>query len=233
MFPQVQSALGDLVATKLITITESVPDKSDFLLHHFISNWLSQDSKNKVLILGIEQSFGHYHGVAMKLGLNLVKLRQSGRVLFYEGLKKIPVLLEDSDNDLEIMKKVYDEVGKMVGDYTLVIVDQVTILSIMGFSVKSVYGLCHYLTSLIDQQTSSQLIIRMFEDAESRNPIVHLVSRVSMLNIYVEGLSTGLSRDVSGTIRLKCQNNQDKSLQFKLLEKDVKVFALGTSQNVL
>ena len=128
---------------------------------------------------------------------------------------------------------------------------QVTILSIMGFSVKSVYGLCHYLTSLIDKQTSSQLIIRMFEDAESRNPIVHLVSRASILNIYVEGssvllskkyllqleifsgLSTGLSRDVSGTIRLKCQNSQDKCLQFKLLEKDVKVFALGTSQNVL
>merc|ERR1712058_199966 len=133
----------------------------------------------------------------------------------------------------EIMKKIYNEVVKMVGDYTLVIVDQVTILSIMGFSVTSVYGLCHYLTSLIDKQTSSQLIIRMFEDAESRNPIVHLVSRASILNIYVEGLSTGLSRDVSGTIRLKCQNSQDKSLQFKLLEKDVKVFALGTSQNVL
>ena len=74
---------------------------------------------------GIEHSFGHYHGVAMKLGLNLLKLKQSGRVMFYEGLKKIPELLEDTDDDLEIMKKIYDEVVKMVGDNTLVIVDQV------------------------------------------------------------------------------------------------------------
>jgi len=233
MFLQVQSALGDLVTTDVITITETVPDKSDFLLHHFISNWISQDNKNKVLILGIEQSFGHYHGVAMKLGLNLLKLKQSGRVMFYEGLKKIPEFLEDTDDDLGIMKKIYDEVVKMVGDNTLVIVDQVTILSIMGFSVKSVYGLCHYLTSLINKQRSSQLILRMFEDTESTNPIVHLVSRASMLNIYVEGLSTGLSRDVSGTIHLRCQKNPDKRLQFKLLEKDVKVFAPGTSQAVL
>ena len=57
----------------------------------------------------------------------------------------------------------------------------------MGFSVKAVYGLCHYLTSLINKQRSSQLILRMFEDTESTNPIVHLVSRASMLNIYVEG----------------------------------------------
>ena len=45
--------------------------------------------------------------------------------MFYEGLKKIPELLEDTDDDLGIMKKIYDEVVKMVGDNTLVIVDQV------------------------------------------------------------------------------------------------------------
>ena len=80
---------------------------------------------NQCNFTGIEQSFGHYHGVALKLGLNLLKLKQSGRVMFYEGLKKIPDLLEDTDDDLGIMKKIYDEVVKMVGDNTLVIVDQV------------------------------------------------------------------------------------------------------------
>ena len=108
-----------------------------------------------------------------------------------------------------------------------------TILSALGFSVKSVYALCHYLTLLINKLSGCQLIIRTFEDPDSRNDVVHLVSRVSMLNIYVQGLSTGLSRDVSGTMHLKCQTNKDKSLQFKLLEKDVKVFAPGTSQAVL
>ena len=38
---------------------------------------------------------------------------------------------------------------------------------------------------------------------------------------------------MSGTIHLRCQKNPDKRLQFKLLEKDVKVFAPGTSQAVL
>ena len=87
MFPQLSSCLGKAESSKVVTVSELAPDKAGFVLHHFISRWLK--TGQKVVIVGLEHSFGHYHSVGIKLGYNLLKLRENGQVVFYEGLKKI------------------------------------------------------------------------------------------------------------------------------------------------
>ena len=87
MFPQLSSCLGKAENSKVVTVSELAPDKAGFVLHHFISRWLK--TGQKVVIVGLEHSFGHYHSVGIKLGYNLLKLRENGQVVFYEGLKKI------------------------------------------------------------------------------------------------------------------------------------------------
>ena len=69
----------------------------------------------------------------MKLGVNLLKLKQSGQVIFYEGLKQIPALLEQNLEELQFVKHLYEDIAELVTDNTLLVIDQVSILSCLGF----------------------------------------------------------------------------------------------------
>ena len=151
MFSQVSSALGEAVNSRVITISESVPDKvvrkldvvetisfnlfqSGFLVHHLMSDWIRKDPANKVVIVGLEHTFGHYFGVAnsVKTGNNLLKLRQAGTVKFWDGLKNLPQLLEEEDDEMDLVKRVYSDIVTLVEDNTLVMVDQISMLSCLG-----------------------------------------------------------------------------------------------------
>ena len=75
MFPQLSSCLGSAEQSKCVTVDESAADKAGFVLHHFISRWLK--SGHKVVIVGLEHSFGHYHSVGIKLGYNLRRFEEN------------------------------------------------------------------------------------------------------------------------------------------------------------
>ena len=185
------------------------------------------------MIVGLENSFGHYHGAGVKLGLNLLQLRQSDRVVFYDGLKNLPKLFEEDLEDEELVKTIFSDIKKSVRDNTLIIVDQVSILTSLGVGAKYVYLLCHYLSLLINSFNNSQLVIRMFDSSDGQSQLVNLVSSLSSCHVSVRGLETGESRDVSGVLLISTPDTDTKILQFKILDKDVKVFAPGTSSAVL
>ena len=69
---------------RCVVVTETRPDQSAFLLHHFVHQQLA--AGGKVVLAGLEQTFGHFHSVAARQGLSLVKEREAGRLVFYEGL---------------------------------------------------------------------------------------------------------------------------------------------------
>ena len=58
-------------------------------------------------------------------------------------------------------------------------------------------------------------------------------ARLSSSSHFNHGLETGESRDVSGVLLISTPDTDTKILQFKILDKDVKVFAPGTSSAVL
>jgi len=231
MFPQVASALGKYSDSRVITIDENIPDNSSFLLHHLISAWLKNKENNKVLIIGLEQSFGHYHGVSLKMGNNLLKLRQSGRVVFYEGLKDLAELLESDLEEVSVVKTLYQRISGLMKEDTLVVVDQVFMLSCLGLSTRSVYLLCHYLVLASLQLERSQTVLRLYQsDCEE---VVGLIRRLGQLHLSVTGLYTGQSRDVSGVLSLLAPPAPAQTFHFKIMDKDVKMFAPGTSSAVL
>ena len=99
-----------------------------------MSDWIRRDPDNKVVIVGLEHTFGHYFGVAnsVKTGNNLLKLRQAGTVKFWDGLKILPGLLEEEEDEMVIVKRIYSDVMTLVEENTLVIVDQISMLSCLG-----------------------------------------------------------------------------------------------------
>ena len=223
--------------SKVVTVSELAPDKAGFVLHHFISRWLK--TGQKVVIVGLEHSFGHYHSVGIKLGYNLLKLRENGQVVFYEGLKKIMDLsLADSspfqfdDPDLSSLKPLYQEISSLVSDNTLVVLDQVSILTSLGLTIPSVFTFCHYLVTSLASRPSCQLVIRLHQSGDKSGQLVRLIQQMAGLNLTVTGLHTGQSRDVSGVLTVNTGGDQRTS-QFRVEDKNVKIFAPGTSSAVL
>jgi len=239
MFSQLSSCLGSAEGSKVVTIDESPADKAGFLLHHFISRWLKNG--HKVLIVGVEQSFGHYHSVGIKLGYNLLKLKESGQVVFYEGLKKILDLsfaesshLQVDEPNLNSLKCLYQEIFSLVTDNTLVVIDQVSILSCMGFTPHSIYAFCHYLVDMMDNLNACQLLLRVNMAGDSVQ-LVKLLQQLGELNLSVAGLVTGQSRDVSGVLTMQDRKGGgvNRTFQFRVEDKNVRIFAPGTSSAVL
>jgi len=240
MFPQLSSCLGSVEVSKVVTIDESAADKAGFLLHHFISRWLKNG--HKVLIVGLEQSFGHYHSVGIKLGYNLLKLKESGQVIFYEGLKKIldSNFAESShfqvdEPGLNSLKFLYQEICSLVTENTLVVIDQVSILSCMGFTPHSIYTFCHYLVDMMDNLNTCQLVLRVDMVGEESVQLVRLLQQLGELNLSVAGLVTGQSRDVSGVITMQDRKERgvNRVFQYRVEDKNVRIFAPGTSSAVL
>ena len=60
-----------------------------------------------------------------------------------------------------------------------------------------------------------------------------MVTRLGSLYLGVSGLETGLSKDVSGVLEISTLDSDTKTLQFKLQDKDVRIFAPGMSKAVL
>ena len=73
---------------------------------------------------------------------------------------------------------------------------------------------------------------RIFESGP-HNYLLPLVTRLGSLHLGVSGLETGLSKDVSRVLEISTLDSDTKTLQFKLLDKVVRIFALGTSRAVL
>ena len=88
MFPEIQSALRldkHTVENKRINIVQEPSTDASFMLHHFTS--LAIKSNYNILIIAFEQTIGHFHGVGMKLGYDLLKLQKKGQAIFVDALK--------------------------------------------------------------------------------------------------------------------------------------------------
>ena len=69
MFPEIHSTLRldrHKLAQKHVNIVQDLSADATFLMHHFLSHAMKQNAN--ILIVALEQTFGNFHGVGLKLG---------------------------------------------------------------------------------------------------------------------------------------------------------------------
>lgn len=256
MFPDVHSVLKldqrDLRGVT-VNILEEREQSGSFLIHHFLSHGLK--SGKNVLFLGLEQSFGHYHVAGMKLGNNLQKARESGQVVFIEGLKMIGEAYskekaEDgqefnflSSDVEEPLKNLFIRVRKDAeallnrgsNKELLIIVDKLSILGTLGLSPFDLAVFAKYLHQLTVNLSANLVTLTRAdpEDESSKELTIYLLENFD-LSIWTWPLKTGKSSLVSGNIKFQwlvmCEEGR---YQYSVDDKSVKVFALGASNAVL
>ncbi|XP_013780637.1 elongator complex protein 6-like [Limulus polyphemus] len=249
----------NLPKRKFILVTNDHRSDSSFVLHNMISLFLKNSCP--VILVNIAQSFNHYHNVALKLGINLKKVVEEGKLLCVDGLKLLNALIESYFEEqnclnnpfsfimncrehslmelyLSIKKKVEMLDNSSTKDLNfLILIDDFSNLQSLGASNIEVINFINYCHSLILRKTGGCLVIggSVDFDDEDSHVLLNCISHSSDTCIQINGLLTGQSRDVDGeiTVTEKSGKLSKKIMQFKVEEKSVRLFARGTCSAVL
>lgn len=235
MFQDVEALTGDLTDISFISSLDQTRVKSGFLNHHFIGYGLNHHKK--VILVGLDQTFGHYHSVSLKLGRNLVKLKEENRLCFFDALKMLLPSVLGTENIFRAefgLKQFYEEISKLIEPNSILILDDVSTLSNLGFTDRDLMVLISKLRDDLIEQ-NGQLVCTL--SSPIMDPFTCYITRMSLINFHLQDLETGKSRDVSGhlsvTHRRKTGDVSLREFQFRLEDKNVKVFPPGTSGAVL
>lgn len=182
----------------------------------------------------------------MKLGVSLLKLKESGAVEYIDGLKLISTSFnEDGQLNHNIyIQKVLTELENNATDGAFVVVDKISLLQTLGLPAREMFrfssaiqktALRHNCCLVTCSRASSKLGI-LHEDlslAESDHLSAFLAHSAN-LNIVARPLPSGKSLNVTGNLTFMWANaDVIHQMQFRVEEKDVRVFAKGTSNAVL
>lgn len=232
-----------------------------FILHHFISQFLKENSP--VCIIGLAQTLNHYSHIGNKLGCSFSVSKTNNQLLFIEALDLIGncvgcagecdsnqqwFSLIDSKNQVDQLyihlRHVLLEHSKYNAKPLLFVIDDLTILLSLGCSFPDLVFLVHSLKSFI-KSLGGTLLIRVNLNNESEDHEANLLSKqllhFSDLNIKTKGLTSGFSKDVNGEIQVEYKremmgcmpSNQKKKIQFKVTDKNLTLFHSGLSTAVL
>uniref|UniRef100_UPI00398EE959 elongator complex protein 6 isoform X2 n=1 Tax=Pristiophorus japonicus TaxID=55135 RepID=UPI00398EE959 len=267
MFPELNNILHSTPEKceqgKGVLLCDKQTDGS-FLVHHFLSFYLKGC---KVCFLGLVQSFNHYSLVAQKLGVNLSAAREKGQLVFLEGLRSsLDLVLGDrqditpqSPSPLQFLSSsnaslqcLYEfvrisllETSETTWKFSVLIVDDLSVLLSLGVSAVSILNFMHYCRATVCSKLKGNLVVLVHDmedlEDEENNFVVKSLSHQCHLKLQVEGLATGYCKDIHGQLTItwrspspvKAEKNVTKIFQYKIQDKNVTFFARGTSSAVL
>ncbi|KAG1136388.1 hypothetical protein G6F37_012740 [Rhizopus arrhizus] len=235
-----------------ILVIDTLKSEGNFLIHHFVINHLK--ANKPVILVGLSQIFNHYFLIARKLGVNLQTYKQTGKLLFIDGLTHLNEYTNDTpyppsktptapSGTLEYkddLKLFYKTIQNFVSQDVLLIIDDLSVLLYNGF--KGVEHFVSKLKTMMEGVNGTLLSVvhadeEGSEDVEQDNFIKNVIYGSDLI-LQVQPLHSGLARDVHGQLDIihgpqAALNINPQSLHYKILDNNVHFFAKGLQQNVL
>lgn len=166
--------------SKMILIQEQHGTNANFLVNAILSHALKQT--NAVCLILCHNTFGHYHNIGMRLGYNLLALKEKGQVTVVEPMKIVTSNIADMCKDSTDKEKMiiptvasaenmdiahrlftcvrekYNEAVKFA-EPVVFIFDDINHLLDFGLSAHDVMHFVRYLRSFVALHPLSQLCI--------------------------------------------------------------------------
>lgn len=262
MATSVWSALGvdkENWIGKFIAVEECHGSNGNFVLNCLIAEQIHKDGA--VCLVALHNSFGHYHNVGTKLGYNLHQLQEKGSVESIEVLKLLSGSLNsaledgtqnfffgDEENTVRNLFYLIEEKIKRLLQHrkpVSLVIDDLSDLLSLGVPVKEVLSFLQYCRTLLESQPDLSLVVltHVAEGDEEQRLLTTELCHVADITVTVSGLKTGQSSDVSGAMKVIHRRwnqpiiadewNKQNLYHFKLLDRQVKVFAPGTASSLL
>lgn len=229
---------------RIILVKEINGCDSAFIDCCVISNCIK--NKTPVIFVSLHNSLSHFQNVGLKMNYNLQKHVDNGLIEFFNfGDEIVNNLLENINVTIEDLNlRVKDKIlAKQCSNEPVnIIVDGVSHLFDLGYSLRDVNTFCKCLFDLIRHSNNSFLLYHCNQASE--DDITHTMSNLLIHKAHtvveVENLQSGWSADVSGHMTVKHLGNKFKNEHmftldlkparylFKLFDRGVKLLAPGT-----
>lgn len=227
MFPELNNLLSttpDKTEQGKLTLLCDAKTDGSFLVHHFLSFYLRANCK--VCFVALVQSFSHYNIVGQKLGVSLTAARESGQLVFLEGLKStvdiffhtpeepqpLQFLREASAGNLQTLYEFVQDILKPVDSgetpwkYPVLLVDNLSVLLSLGLGAVAVLDFMQYCRATVCCKWKGNVVALVHDDRdaedEENDVLLNGLSHQSHLILRAEGLATGFCKDVHGQLRI-------------------------------
>jgi hypothetical protein len=261
MAASVCSALGidkEKWVGKLIAVEEHHGSNANFVLNCLIAEQVRKEGA--VCLVALHNSVGHYHNVGTKLGYNLLQLQEKGYVESIEVLKllneSVNVVHEHQPQDIffcgeenttrNLFHLIEGKTKQLLEKRKLasLVIDDLSDMLSLGIPIKEVLSFLQYCRTLLESQRGLSLVVltHVAESDEEQRLLATGLCHVSDVIVTICGLKTGQSSDVSGAMKVIHRRldqsmvthewNKQNLYHFKLLDRQVKVFAPGTAPSL-
>ena len=265
MFEAVKNILGDLEADSsgFFVVSGTAITSPSPLVTHLMTTSLA--CNQRVCLVLLHNTFGHYCNIGSKLGFNLKQHQEQGNLKVIEGLKLFCEVFSTGTSDIDShpfsfiqgthenqLCNLYSLVKKIVlpwkeaGEKVQIIVENVTSFLSLGVKTDEIVVFSHYCWSLVKNSsntTSGSLVMvtTADKDDDAATQVTNSLMHMASAHISLRGLQTGSAREVHGDLRLKWFESRTPiqclpttlHMQYKMEERNMKLFAPGMSANVL
>uniref|UniRef100_A0A0P4W179 Elongator complex protein 6 n=1 Tax=Scylla olivacea TaxID=85551 RepID=A0A0P4W179_SCYOL len=265
MFEAVKNILSDLGvdSSGFLLVSGTAITSPSPLVTHLMTTSLA--CNQRVCLVLLHNTFGHYSNIGSKLGFNLKQHQEQGNLKVIEGLKLFCEIFTTGASDTDShpfsfiqrthenqLCNLYNLIKKNVlpwkeaGEKVQIIVENVTSFLSLGVKTDEIVVFCHYCRSLVKNSSSTALgslvmVTTADKDDDAATQVTDSLMHTASAHISLRGLQTGSAREVHGDLRLKYFDTRTPTqclpmtlhMQYKMEEKNMKLFAPGMSANVL
>lgn len=244
MFAELANLLQlDVTQSQVVAVTEQSPAEASFLLCHLINSALRVGAA--VRVLALDKPASHYRHLCAKCGTNVRQAESDATLTFVDGADMALRALRSGagrsalDEGALPVQALFERLTASAGPAAperpgLVVVDGLSALLALGCSPAEVLLLVHNL-DVWSRRRGALLATLLSRDAEDE-PLRRLAAAVAVradLAVTVAGLSSGHCAEVTGELQVRRAGGAAAIRQFKAEDRNVRVFAAGTSRAVL
>lgn len=242
MFAELANLLQvDMTQSQVVAVTEQPPAEASFLLCHLINGALRDGAA--VRVFALDKPVSHYRHLCARCGANVRKAESDCALTFVDGAEMVLRALR-SDYGLSAasgvlsIQSLFEELSSwpasVPGRPGLLVVDGLSALLALGCPMSEILLLVHNL-DVWSRRRGGLLVTLLSRDAEDEG-LCRLAAGVATradLSVSVRGLSSGHCAEVTGQLEVRRPGTAVLLRQFKAEDRNVRVFAAGTSRAVL
>ncbi|KAJ6518672.1 hypothetical protein C8R45DRAFT_1057519 [Mycena sanguinolenta] len=242
----------DLPSGILLLVTDQLASPADFVLHRALIDHLkgtNLENSKKAIVFSVSQDLTRWTAITAKSNLHLDQKISSGALIFVDVLERVRP--PDTDSSAPILRPILDTVTSVLeqhnGSDVLVIVDDLSTLDWIGFSVLDITRFCRALAAACRKANATLLIRQHVLTPSTAEPMLDDLFRAlqQMCTYHMEilPLASGRSGAVSGQVALHGGPGtprggvkllgRSSALHYKLTDTGAVFFERGTGAGVL
>ncbi|KAG5641093.1 hypothetical protein DXG03_006038 [Asterophora parasitica] len=227
----------------LLLITDELSSPADFLLHRTLVSHIKEAKNAKSIVFSVSEGIERWKAIAAKSNVNLPQYISSGTLTFIDVLSHVRSSLDSGQPSLRPLLELVKVPLQATNVPILVIVDDITSLEWIGFSLLDITGFTRALHATC-RKANATLIIRHHNvtPAEPDDLFRHLL-HICTYNLEVRPLLSGRSGSVSGEVALHPGIStpastvklipRSSAIQYRLTDTGAVFFERGTAGGVL